>query len=84
MAKVSWLARMGQNFDQAKRDNSFWPRPNILHVKDQFLNQILALFSNVLKPDRKARLLGYQVSPVWNVHKWYQKILGHFWPPSPR
>ena len=22
---------MGQNFDQAKRDNTFWPRPNILH-----------------------------------------------------
>ena len=30
MAKVSWLARMGQNFDQAKCDNTFWPRPNIL------------------------------------------------------
>ena len=29
--KVYWLARMGQNFDQAKRDNTFWPRPNILH-----------------------------------------------------
>jgi hypothetical protein len=23
MAKVSWLARMGQNFDQAKCDNTF-------------------------------------------------------------
>ena len=23
MAKVSWLARMGQNFDQAKFDNTF-------------------------------------------------------------
>ena len=29
--KVSWLARLGQNFDQAKRDNTFWPRPNIMH-----------------------------------------------------
>ena len=29
--KVSWLARMGWNFDQAKRDNIFWPRPNIMH-----------------------------------------------------
>ena len=28
--KFYWLARTGQNFDQAKRDNSFWPRPNIL------------------------------------------------------
>ena len=24
------LVRMGQNFDQAKCDNTFWPRPNIL------------------------------------------------------
>ena len=39
------------------------------YVNDQFLNQILALFSNVQKPDREARLLGYQVSPLWNVHK---------------
>ena len=30
MAKVSWLARMGQNFDQAKHDITFRPRPNIL------------------------------------------------------
>ena len=29
--KVYWLARIGQNFDQAKRDNTFWPKPNILH-----------------------------------------------------
>ena len=29
--KVYWLARMGPNFDQAKHDNTFWPRPNILH-----------------------------------------------------
>ena len=29
--KVYWLARMGQNFDQAKRDNTFWPWPNILN-----------------------------------------------------
>ena len=28
--KVYWLARMAQNFDQAKRDNTFWPTPNIL------------------------------------------------------
>ena len=28
--KNYWLARMGQNFEQAKRDNTFWPRPNIL------------------------------------------------------
>ena len=28
--KVYWLARMGQNFDHAKRDNTFWPMPNIL------------------------------------------------------
>ena len=28
--KVYWLARMGQNFDQAKCDGTFWPRPNIL------------------------------------------------------
>ena len=28
--KVYWLARMGQNFDQGKRDSTFWPRPNIL------------------------------------------------------
>ena len=28
--KVYWLARMGQNFDQAKRDNTFLPMPNIL------------------------------------------------------
>ena len=25
--KVFWLARMGQNFDQAKRDNTFWLGP---------------------------------------------------------
>ena len=25
LVKVYWLARMGQNFDQAKRDNTFWP-----------------------------------------------------------
>ena len=30
LVKVYWLARMGQNFDQAKRDNNFWPMPNIL------------------------------------------------------
>ena len=29
--KVYWLTRMGQNFDQVKRDNTFWHRPNILH-----------------------------------------------------
>ena len=28
--KVYWLARMGQNFDQVKRDNTFWPMPIIL------------------------------------------------------
>ena len=28
--KVYWLARMGQNFDQGKRDSTFWPRQNIL------------------------------------------------------
>ena len=29
--KVYWLAMMGQNFfDQAKSDNTFWPRPNVL------------------------------------------------------
>ena len=28
--KSNWLARMGQNFDQAKRDNAFWPTPKIL------------------------------------------------------
>ena len=28
--KVYWLARMGQIFDQATYDNTFWPRPNIL------------------------------------------------------
>ena len=28
--KVYWLARMGQNFDQAKRDDTFWPMQNIL------------------------------------------------------
>ena len=27
---VDWLARMAQNFDQAKHDNTFWPTPNIL------------------------------------------------------
>ena len=26
----SLLVRMGQNFDPAKHDNTFWPRPNIL------------------------------------------------------
>ena len=30
LVKVYWLARMAQNFDQAKRDNTFWPTPNIL------------------------------------------------------
>ena len=28
--KVYWLARMGQNFDQAKYDNTCWPKPHIL------------------------------------------------------
>ena len=28
--KVYWLAKMGQNFDQARLDNTFWPMPNIL------------------------------------------------------
>ena len=27
---VYWLARMAQNFDQAKRDNTIWTTPNIL------------------------------------------------------
>ena len=30
LVKVYWLARMGQNFEQVKRDNTFWPMPNIL------------------------------------------------------
>ena len=30
LVKVYWLARMGQNFDQVKCDNTFWPMPNIL------------------------------------------------------
>ena len=30
LVKVYWLARMAQNFDQAKCDNTFWPMPNIL------------------------------------------------------
>ena len=59
--KVYWLARMGQNFDQAKRDNTFWPRPNILHpsvvTKIALLNnqfkllrcQILSRFINLPK-----------------------------------
>ena len=29
--KVYWLARMAQNFDQTKHDNTFWPGPNIMH-----------------------------------------------------
>ena len=28
LVKVYWLARMDQNFDQAKGDNNFWPIPN--------------------------------------------------------
>ena len=31
--KVYWLARVGQNFDQAKHDNIFWTRPNILYPR---------------------------------------------------
>ena len=30
LVKVYWLARVAQNFDQAKSDNTFWPMPNIL------------------------------------------------------
>ena len=30
--KVYWLARMGQNFDQANHDDTFRPMPNILKV----------------------------------------------------
>ena len=30
LVKVYWLARMGQNFDQAKCDNNFGLMPNIL------------------------------------------------------
>ena len=33
--KVYWLARMGQNFNQAKHDNT-WPMPNILHPSVAF------------------------------------------------
>ena len=47
--KVYWLARMGQNFDQAKRDNTFWPRPNILtgsvcRLRGSHLSSHLLLF----------------------------------------
>ena len=30
LVKVYWLARMGQNFDQVKCGNTFFPMPNIL------------------------------------------------------
>ena len=62
MAKVSWLARMGKKFDQAKCDNIFWPRPNILtgsvcgHISwkskwqqwNQSLTSLLSNYSNFL------------------------------------
>ena len=48
--KVYWLARMGQNFDQAKRDNTFWTRPNILYPSVAYMSPS---FSDVTKDDRK-------------------------------
>ena len=56
--KVYWLARMGQNFGQVKRDNTFSPMPNILKgsVHSSLVHQqtyciyvtLLINFSNVL------------------------------------
>ena len=37
--KVYWLAKMGQNFDLAKCDNTFWPRPDILHPSVRYTTQ---------------------------------------------
>ena len=57
---------MGQNFDQANRDNTFWPRPNILcpSVHNQF--QILTVM-HLQKGGRgggveKLQTLGYNVA----------------------
>ena len=49
--KVYWIARMGQNFDQDKCDNTFWPRPNILHPSVLFwvLNEIMTCYRTFLK-----------------------------------
>ena len=59
--KVYWLARMGQNFDQAKRDNTFWPRPNILKnvvfLSQPFFSEFFFLTWKRQLPWRMAKIL---------------------------
>ena len=57
------LARMGQNFDQAKRDNTFWPMPNILTGSVSFIVTLVALFWSIYILRRSA---GKLQKPVTN------------------
>ena len=66
LVKVYWLARMAQNFDQAKCDNTFWPMPNILKgsVTEAWISGLLGVKSfpitNYLPfVSQQSELLGY-------------------------
>ena len=45
---VYWLARMAQNFNQAKRDNTFWTTPNILGGSVLLVHTFLELDDSAL------------------------------------
>ena len=84
---------MGQNYDQAKRDNTFWPRPNILHpsVTVKTFQSIVSfssaqvLSSYGLEPSDSSKLSTYSslmrylfVSPFWPFKPFWPFM--PFWP----
>ena len=79
MAKVPWLARMGQNFYQVKRDNTFWPMPNILKGSVQlFINKVIFFQVvtgghydvDVLLMDPKKNVIYKQVKKQYDSYTW--------------
>ena len=59
--KVYWLARMGQNFDQAKHDNTSWLRPNILTGSVTFhLSKDLWIYGQNTQIFKCILFLGYE------------------------
>ena len=66
MAKVSWLARMGQNFDQAKCDNTFWPRPNILTGSVTYPKVIFCFLESLFQ--QQIMLISHR-SEFWNTRR---------------
>jgi hypothetical protein len=71
--KVSWIARLGQNFDQAKWDNTFCHRPNIIHPSVSLIPNlwILVILFNLQSSylAERNRSKGVTLFPYWGLFR---------------